>query len=233
MSTADQRQAQHALAALAHTSPGRRRLIAACAEEYLSQVDRRRLPLGWGQPITDDHFNRADAYEMRRGNVFARMLGISCRPSDPQLPDTARAVLAAIDAPVRKLTATAVATGQPRLVAALYIAGLVVTPVVATANPTRTWAILDDTIETIDREDDKDDYEQEPEQLVARQMLAVASHFTTHRPADRMTDAARMTVALRSAGSAFAARPVLRALPFPKGRITRGEYGQHVLEVGA
>lgn len=87
---------------------------------------------------------------------------------------------------------------------------------------------LDDTIETIDREDDRDGYEQEPEQLVARRLFAVAAHFTTHRPADRMTDAARMTVALRTAGSAAAVRPVLRALPFPASRITRGKYALRV-----
>ncbi|MCX5158109.1 hypothetical protein OOK39_02185 [Streptomyces sp. NBC_00264] len=122
---ADNRQARHALTALVRTTPGRRRVIQAAAEEYLSQIDRRRLPLGWGQPITDDHFNRADAYEMRRGNAFARMLGISCRPSDPQLPDTARAVLAAIDAAPRRLTDLARTTGQPALVALLHMVGTV------------------------------------------------------------------------------------------------------------
>ncbi|MER6607355.1 hypothetical protein ABT282_15935 [Streptomyces sp. NPDC000927] len=124
MIAADQRQTRHALAALAHTTPGRRRLIAAYAEEYLSQVERRRLPLGWNVPITDDHYNRVDAYRHRRGDAFASMLGIACRASDPRLPDTARAVIDAVDAPVRKLIATAVATGQPNLIAALYIAGV-------------------------------------------------------------------------------------------------------------
>ncbi|MGW3164812.1 hypothetical protein ACWC9Q_18450 [Streptomyces sp. NPDC001142] len=57
----------------------------------------------------------------------------------------------------------------------------------------------------------------------------IAAHFTTHRPADPMTEAARMTVALRTAGGAAAARPILRRLPFPAGRVSRGEYGQQVL----
>ncbi|MFE2930638.1 hypothetical protein [Streptomyces sp. NPDC059278] len=124
MITSDQRQTQHALTALAHTTPGRRRLIATCAEEYLAQVDHKRLPVGYQRAILNDRSNRADAYRMRRGEQLAQMLGISCRPSDPQLPDTARAVIGAVDTPVRKLTATAVATGQPHLIAALYIAGV-------------------------------------------------------------------------------------------------------------
>ncbi|TXS78673.1 hypothetical protein [Streptomyces sp. sk2.1] len=62
-----------------------------------------------------------------------------------------------------------------------------------------------------------------------KHLSAVGTHFTTHRPADPMTDAARMTVALRTVGSAAAARPVLRALPFPSGGVTRGEYGQRIL----
>ncbi|WP_406004405.1 hypothetical protein [Streptomyces sp. NBC_00987] len=119
------RQAQHALKMLATVTPGRRRVIEAAATEYLSQIDRRRLPLGWNQPITDDRYNRVDAYRMRRGHVLARMLGISCRPSDPQLPDTARAVLAAIDAAPRRLTDLARTTGQPALVALLHMVGTV------------------------------------------------------------------------------------------------------------
>ncbi|MCX4799628.1 hypothetical protein OG497_37875 [Streptomyces sp. NBC_01242] len=116
-------QTRHALTMVPTLTPGRRRVVQAAAAEYLSQVERRRLPLGWGQPITDDHSNRADAYHMRRGHVFALMLGISCRSSDAQLPDTARAVLAAIEAPVMKLTARAEATGQPAAIALLHIIG--------------------------------------------------------------------------------------------------------------
>ncbi|MFD4855127.1 hypothetical protein [Streptomyces atratus] len=64
---------------------------------------------------------------------------------------------------------------------------------------------------------------------VARQITAVAAHFTTHRPTDRMTEAARMTVALNTVGNnAAAVRPILRALPFPAGGITRGEYALRV-----
>lgn len=117
------RQTRHALAMLATTTPGRRRVIQAAAEEYLSQIDRRRLPMGYDVPITLDHSNRADAYRMRRGDVFARMLGISCQPSDADLPDTARAVLAAINTTVTQLSAHAEVTGQPAAVAFLHILG--------------------------------------------------------------------------------------------------------------
>lgn len=116
-----QRQARHALTALTTTSPGRRQLIAACAEDYLAQIDRRVLPVGWTQPITNDHYNRADAYRLRSGDQFARMLGIACQPSDPHLPDTARTVLAAINSPVTELTNAATVTGDPVGIAVLYV----------------------------------------------------------------------------------------------------------------
>ncbi|MEU3976869.1 hypothetical protein [Streptomyces bacillaris] len=122
-STPASRQTAHALTALATLTPGRRRVIQAAAEEYLSQIDRHRLPLGYDLPITLDHSNRADAYRMRRGETFARMLGISCQPSDADLPDTARAVLATINAPVDQLTARATATGQPAAIALLHLLG--------------------------------------------------------------------------------------------------------------
>ncbi|MFB7845497.1 hypothetical protein ACFC34_00475 [Streptomyces sp. NPDC056053] len=58
----------------------------------------------------------------------------------------------------------------------------------------------------------------------------VAEYFTEHRPADPMTEAARMTAALTAVGlDVAAARPVLRSLPFPDTGITRGEYGHRVL----
>lgn len=64
---------------------------------------------------------------------------------------------------------------------------------------------------------------------VARQVAAVAEHFTRNRPTDRMTDAALMTVALVAVdGSAQAVRPLLRVLPFAAGDITRGEYALHI-----
>ncbi|MEK8141758.1 hypothetical protein NKH18_01305 [Streptomyces sp. M10(2022)] len=59
--------------------------------------------------------------------------------------------------------------------------------------------------------------------VVARQAAAVAEHLTRTRPTDKMTDAARMTVALVTVdGAAQAVRPVLRVLPFPTGGISRG-----------
>lgn len=115
------RQTSHALTALANMSPGRRRLIAACAEAYLAQVDRRVLPMGYDQPIHTDAGNRGDAYRMRRGEQFAQMLGISCRPANADLPATARAVLAAVDEPVVELTNAANATGHPFGVALLHL----------------------------------------------------------------------------------------------------------------
>lgn len=67
---------------------------------------------------------------------------------------------------------------------------------------------------------------------VARQVAAVAEHFTRNRPTDRMTDAARITVALVAVdGAAPAVRPVLRVLPFPTGGITRGEYALRARKV--
>ncbi|MFD4257742.1 hypothetical protein ACFWR9_08920 [Streptomyces sp. NPDC058534] len=120
-SPAQQRQTRHALTALAHTTPHRRRVIQSAAEDYLSQIDRRRLPIGWNVPIADDRYNRVDAYRLRRGDTFARMLGISCTASDDRLPDTARAVLAVLDAPVARLVARAEATGQPAAVALLHM----------------------------------------------------------------------------------------------------------------
>ncbi|MFI7315165.1 hypothetical protein [Streptomyces hygroscopicus] len=119
------RQIRHALTALAHTTPGRRRVIQAAAEDYLAQIDRRRLPVGYNRAILSDHDNRADAYRMRRGQTFARMLGLAVHPADEHLPDTARAALEAIDAPVRQLTAAATASGQPLLVAVAHCAGAV------------------------------------------------------------------------------------------------------------
>jgi hypothetical protein len=120
--TAQSRQTIHALTALAYTTPGRRHAIQTAAENYLSQVERRHLPVGYKLPILNDRINRADAYRMRCGDTFARMLGIACRPSDEYLPDTARAVLDAINAPVDQLTELATASGQPMTVAVLWLA---------------------------------------------------------------------------------------------------------------
>ncbi|MFJ9799895.1 hypothetical protein [Streptomyces sp. NPDC101145] len=117
------RKVRHALTAFARTSSARRRLIAVCAADYLSQVDRERLPRGYDQPIADDRRNRADAYRMRRGDTLARLLGLAVRPDDADLPDVARAVLAAAEAPVRRLTALAATTGQPLFVAISHLIG--------------------------------------------------------------------------------------------------------------
>ncbi|MFF3730412.1 hypothetical protein ACFYXM_08865 [Streptomyces sp. NPDC002476] len=93
-----------------------------------------------------------------------------------------------------------------------------------------------DVIDQIRHEDDELGFEAEPEQQLpvvspytARKLIAVAHHLTEHRPTQRMTEVARMTVVLRTAGSAAAARPVLHALPFPSGGVSRGEYGRRVL----
>ncbi|MFE2941011.1 hypothetical protein ACFXKG_18400 [Streptomyces sp. NPDC059255] len=54
--------------------------------------------------------------------------------------------------------------------------------------------------------------------------LAVARHLAAHRPGAPMTEAARLTIALRIAGTGAAARPLLAVLPWPTAGITRGEY---------
>ncbi|MFF4369652.1 hypothetical protein [Streptomyces sp. NPDC001594] len=119
------RQLDHALTAIARTTPGRRRYIADAAGEYLSQVDGHTLPLGYDVPFPADlaHANRSDAFRMRRGCTVAAMLGLAVRPSDPYLPDTARAIIDAVNAPVDRLTETAHTTGAPAVVALLHILG--------------------------------------------------------------------------------------------------------------
>jgi hypothetical protein len=116
------RQIRHALTALSHTTPGRRLVIESAARNYLNQVDRRRLPIGYSVPIHDDRRNRIDAFCMGGGHTLARMLGIAAKPSNEDMPATARAILDAIDAPVRMLTESAHRTGQPILIAILWMA---------------------------------------------------------------------------------------------------------------
>lgn len=58
-----------------------------------------------------------------------------------------------------------------------------------------------------------------------RQLLVIAEHLTGTRPTDVMTEAARMILALHTAGSAPASRPLLALMPWPTAGITRGEYG--------
>ncbi|GAA3374691.1 hypothetical protein [Streptomyces racemochromogenes] len=117
------RQLDHALTALAGTTPGRRRYIAAAAREYLAQVDYQRLPVGYDQPIYGDWANRADAYEMRGGRTVAGMLGLSVRPADEHLPTTMRAIISAVDGPIDRLAEIARTSGAPAVVALAYILG--------------------------------------------------------------------------------------------------------------
>ncbi|MEU7156034.1 hypothetical protein AB0A98_06255 [Streptomyces chrestomyceticus] len=120
--TTDQtRQTRHALTVLAHTSTGRQRLIRACAEDYLSQVDRQCLPIGCNLPIRSNRANRADAFRYRRGDLLARLLGLAVRPDDEHLPDTARAVIAAYDEPVTALTDAAHLNGDPVGITVAYV----------------------------------------------------------------------------------------------------------------
>lgn len=117
------RQIRHALTALARTTPGRRRYIAAAAQEYLNQVDGRLLPVGYVRPILCDWANRADAYRMRRGSTVAAMLGLAVRSDDRHLPATARAIIDAVNAPVDRLVAAAQTTSAPADVALAHILG--------------------------------------------------------------------------------------------------------------
>ncbi|MEU7597306.1 hypothetical protein AB0B79_30380 [Streptomyces sp. NPDC039022] len=119
--TAQTRQTRHALTALTRTSRGRRHLIRACAEDYLAQVDRRRLPMGCNLPIRSDRANRADAFQMRRGDLLAKLLGLAVRPDDEHLPDTARVVIAAYVEPVTALAEAARLSGDPIGVAVAYV----------------------------------------------------------------------------------------------------------------
>ncbi|MFG2225364.1 hypothetical protein [Streptomyces sp. NPDC048644] len=84
-------------------------------------------------------------------------------------------------------------------------------------------ATLDKIIDTIEREEEEGAGARRSIRI-GQQLHAVAQHLTIRRPADPMTDAARMTISLRVARTAPAARPLLRRLPFPAGGITRGEY---------
>jgi hypothetical protein len=120
-----QRQLDHALTALAVASPGRRRYIAAAAQEYLDQIDGRRLPMGYDRPfhVSAAARNRADAFRMRRGSTVAAMLGLAVQPSDEHFPTTLRAIITAVDAPVTTLVEAARTTGAPAAVALLHILG--------------------------------------------------------------------------------------------------------------
>lgn len=121
--TPAQRQLDHALTALARTTPGRRRYIREAAAEYLAQVDYRILPVGYDQPIYGDWINRADAFKMRGGATVAAMLGLAVRPTDEHFPTTARAIITAVDTPVDTLVEAARTSGAPAAVALAHILG--------------------------------------------------------------------------------------------------------------
>lgn len=116
------RQLDHALTALAATTPGRRRYIAA-AQEYLDQIDGRRLPMGYDRPFGPglESANRADAFRMRRGCTVAAMLGLAVQPSDPNFPTTLRAIISVVDAPVDRLVQAAHTTGTPAAIALVHL----------------------------------------------------------------------------------------------------------------
>lgn len=121
--TPARRQLDHALTALARMSPGLRRYTAEAAQEYIDQIDGRRLPMGYDRPFHASAAarNRADAFRMRRGNTVAAMLGLAVRPSDPNFPTTLRAIITAVDAPVTTLVEAARTTGAPAAVALVHL----------------------------------------------------------------------------------------------------------------
>ncbi|MCX5587569.1 hypothetical protein [Streptomyces erythrochromogenes] len=121
--TPARRQLDHALTALARMSPGLRRYTAEAAQEYLDQIDGRRLPMGYDRPFGPglEAANRADAFRMRRGNTVAAMLGLAVQPADKHFPTTLRAIVTAVDAPVDRLVETARTTGAPAAVALVHL----------------------------------------------------------------------------------------------------------------
>ncbi|MFF6844706.1 hypothetical protein ACFY8X_38950 [Streptomyces tanashiensis] len=83
------RKTRHALNALTHTTPGRRRIIHRAATRYLA-----------AEPT--DYYARRRAYIWHGGDTLIRMLGLGGDPFDPLLPDIARTVLDHLDTPVRQ-----------------------------------------------------------------------------------------------------------------------------------
>ncbi|MFF2964258.1 hypothetical protein ACFVT1_36445 [Streptomyces sp. NPDC057963] len=160
----------------------------------------------------------------------------------------------ATQATVGQLTAAATRSGNPAAVAVAYVvSGVTVTsdnsspgadedlhrvvpvdePLYGPTARAMRDALRKTTAHNGDSDPDADEAlrraRQRPGARTASHLSAVGTHFATHRPADPMTEAARMTVTLRTAGSADAARTILRRLPFPAGGVTRGEYGHRVL----
>ncbi|MFE2323605.1 hypothetical protein ACFXD5_06725 [Streptomyces sp. NPDC059385] len=123
--TPARRQLDHALTALARTTPGRRRYIAEAATEYLDQIDGRRLPMGYDRPFPPAlaAANRSDAFRMRRGDTVAAMLGLAVQPSDPNFPTTLRAIVTAVDTRVDRLVQAAHTTSAPAAIALAHILG--------------------------------------------------------------------------------------------------------------
>lgn len=122
-SPAQRRQLDHALSALAATTPGRRRYTAEAAQEYLDQIDGRRLPMGYNRPFGPgfESANRSDAFRMRRGCTVAAMLGLAVQPNDEHFPTTLRAIITAVSAPVDELVEAARTTGAPAVVALVHL----------------------------------------------------------------------------------------------------------------
>lgn len=188
---------QLAITMISATDHDDRATIEHQLRRYVGQLAGTALPVGCNQPITPitGHHNIADAWRML-GHRLAQTLGIPSTATE--FPDTARGILAALDAPITQLTALAAATGQPALVALTHVAaGFATSP---TADPT----------------------------ALAHQLIRIADHLTEHHPTDVMTEAARMTLALHTAGSATASRPLLQLMPWPTNGITRGEYALHL-----
>lgn len=64
-------------------------------------------------------------------------------------------------------------------------------------------------------------------------LLEVADYLASLRPADRMTNAARWTIACHFAGTDKGRRPLLRLLPPTAGGTSRGEYAAKLRELAA
>jgi len=193
--------AQHAITTIHTADHTNRAAIERRLRKYVGQLDGTALPVSYDQPITGHHHNLIDAWRML-GRSLAHTLGITT--SATEFPDTARAILAGLDASATRLTALATATRQPAVVALAHVAGVIAAPA-----------------HRASRADN-----------LGQQLHAIADHLTRHRPDAPMTEAARMTLALHTAGTAQAARPLLAALPWPNAGITRGEYAQRVTTSG-
>ncbi|MEU5976294.1 hypothetical protein [Streptomyces sp. NPDC047315] len=112
-----------ALAAYDGASGDVRADVLALAGPYLEQVDGRRRPLGYDHGRTlAGPVALIDAYRMR-GAELVSLLGLQLGADDAPfvLPEVARAIVAAAEAPVEALTARATVTGQPAAIALLHL----------------------------------------------------------------------------------------------------------------